>query len=54
VKWSCRMGVCHTCESTLIGGAVEYRPDPLEMPAEGKVLICCARPKGFEEIEIDL
>jgi ferredoxin-NADP reductase/MOSC domain-containing protein YiiM/ferredoxin len=54
VRWSCRVGVCHTCESQLIGGSVEYRPDPLEAPLGGKVLICCARPKGFEDIEIDL
>jgi ferredoxin-NADP reductase/MOSC domain-containing protein YiiM len=24
VKWSCRTGVCHTCECALIGGAVVY------------------------------
>ena len=30
VKWSCRTGVCHTCESALIGGTVTYQPDPLE------------------------
>jgi ferredoxin-NADP reductase/MOSC domain-containing protein YiiM/ferredoxin len=54
VKWSCLMGVCHTCESALIGGAVEYRPDPLEMPPNGKVLICCSRPKGRDELELDL
>ena len=28
VKWSCRTGVCHTCECALIGGAVVYQPDP--------------------------
>lgn len=52
VRWSCRTGVCHTCESALIGGTVEYAPDPLEPPATGNVLICCARPR--EDIEIDL
>lgn len=52
VRWSCRTGVCHTCECALIGGAVDYRPDPLEPPAEGNVLICCSRPRG--DIEIDL
>ena len=52
VKWACRTGVCHTCESALIGGAVDYRPEPLEPPAEGNVLICCSRPRG--DIEIDL
>lgn len=52
VKWSCRTGVCHTCECALIGGAVNYLPDPLEPPAAGNVLICCSEPSG--DIEIDL
>ena len=52
VRWSCRTGVCHTCESALIGGAVDYRPDPLEPPAQGNILICCSQPRG--DVEIDL
>ncbi|MBV9238888.1 MAG: MOSC domain-containing protein [Xanthobacteraceae bacterium] len=52
VKWACRTGVCHTCESALIGGAVAYDPEPLEPPADGNVLICCARPQS--EVELDL
>jgi ferredoxin-NADP reductase len=51
-RWSCRTGVCHTCESALIGGAVEYRPDPLEPPAEGNVLICCSQPRSDVEINL--
>ncbi len=52
VKWACRSGVCHTCECALIGGTVDYQPDPLEPPAEGNLLICCSQPKG--DVEIDL
>src|SRR5262249_31450452 len=52
VKWSCRTGVCHTCECPLIGGSVRYDPEPLEPAAEGNLLICCARPET--ELEIDL
>jgi MOSC domain-containing protein YiiM/ferredoxin-NADP reductase len=52
VKWSCRTGVCHTCETGLIVGAVSYQPDPVEPPADGNALICCSRPKG--DIVIDL
>lgn len=52
VRWSCRTGVCHTCECALIGGSVGYQPDPLEAPATGNVLICCSRPSG--DVEIDL
>jgi ferredoxin-NADP reductase/MOSC domain-containing protein YiiM len=44
-RWSCRTGVCHTCETSMLSGDVTYRPDPLEPPAEGDVLICCSRPR---------
>jgi len=52
VRWSCRTGVCHNCESGLISGFVSYRPDPLDPPAEGNVLICCSRPQGDVVIDI--
>jgi ferredoxin-NADP reductase/MOSC domain-containing protein YiiM len=52
VQWSCRTGVCHTCECALIGGTVRYQPDPLEPPATGNLLICCSTPAG--EVEVDL
>lgn len=52
VRWSCRTGVCHRCESGLVSGAVDYRPEPLEPPAGGNVLICCSQPRG--DVVIDL
>jgi ferredoxin-NADP reductase/ferredoxin len=52
VRWSCRTGVCHNCESGLVAGNVSYQPDPLDAPADGNVLICCARPQS--DIVIDL
>ena len=52
VRWSCRTGVCHNCESGLISGSVTYQPDPLDPPAEGNVLICCSRPQ--EDVVIDI
>jgi MOSC domain-containing protein YiiM/ferredoxin-NADP reductase len=52
VRWSCRAGVCHNCESGLISGMVDYQPDPLDPPAEGNVLICCSRPRGDVVIDI--
>jgi ferredoxin-NADP reductase/MOSC domain-containing protein YiiM len=52
VRWSCRTGVCHNCESGLISGAVSYRPEPLDQPAAGDLLICCSHPQ--EDIVIDL
>jgi ferredoxin-NADP reductase/MOSC domain-containing protein YiiM len=52
VRWSCRTGVCHTCETTLIAGSVGYSPDPVEPPPDGNVLICCSQPRG--DIVLDL
>ena len=52
VRWSCRTGVCHTCETALIAGDVEYDPEPLDPPAKGGALICCSRPRG--EVILDL
>jgi MOSC domain-containing protein YiiM/ferredoxin-NADP reductase/ferredoxin len=45
-RWACRAGVCHTCESGLISGEVNYDPVPLQPPANGNVLVCCSVPKG--------
>ena len=44
VRWSCRTGVCHNCESGLVSGAVTYGPEPLEQPADGNLLVCCSQP----------
>jgi ferredoxin-NADP reductase/MOSC domain-containing protein YiiM/ferredoxin len=52
VRWSCRAGVCQTCETTLIAGDVDYSPDPVEPPAQGSVFICCSQPR--DDIVLDL
>ena len=52
VRWSCRTGVCHTCETTLIAGDVDYNPDPVEPAANGSVYICCSQPR--DDIVLDL
>jgi ferredoxin-NADP reductase/MOSC domain-containing protein YiiM/ferredoxin len=52
VRWSCRTGVCHNCETTLIAGTVDYDPDPVEPPADGSALICCSRP--HDDVVLDL
>jgi ferredoxin-NADP reductase/MOSC domain-containing protein YiiM len=51
-KWSCRTGVCHTCETGLISGSVSYQPEPIEPAAEGNVLLCCSRPA--EDVALDM
>ena len=52
VRWSCRTGVCHNCESGLVSGAVVYGPEPLEKPADGNLLVCCSQP--IRDLVIDL
>ena len=52
VRWSCRTGVCHSCESGLVSGAVVYGPEPLDKPADGNLLICCSQP--IRDVVIDL
>jgi ferredoxin-NADP reductase/MOSC domain-containing protein YiiM len=50
--WSCRMGVCHTCECGLVDGEVIYDPQPLTLPATGDALTCCSRPRGDVALEL--
>jgi ferredoxin len=52
VRWSCRTGVCHNCESGLVSGSVLYGPEPLDMPADGNLLVCCSQPT--RDVVIDL
>jgi ferredoxin-NADP reductase/MOSC domain-containing protein YiiM len=52
VRWACRSGVCHNCESGLVSGTVSYAPEPLDQPAAGNLLVCCSQPTG--NVVIDL
>ena len=52
VRWSCRTGVCHNCETTLIAGDLDYNPEPVEPPANGSALICCSQPR--DDVALDL
>ncbi len=51
-RWSCRTGVCHNCETALLSGSVDYDPEPLELPAEGNILICCSRPRAAVVLDL--
>jgi ferredoxin-NADP reductase/MOSC domain-containing protein YiiM len=52
VRWSCRIGVCHTCMTGLIDGSIIYNPEPLERPAPGNVLVCCSRPNAGVTLDL--
>lgn len=51
-RWSCRTGVCRTCETALMSGAVDYTTEPVEQPPPSSALICCSRPDG--DVVLDL
>ncbi|WP_255948974.1 MOSC domain-containing protein [Streptomyces odontomachi] len=52
VRWSCRTGICHTCETGLLSGEVAYLPEPVDPPAEGNALTCCSTPR--DAVVLDL
>jgi ferredoxin-NADP reductase/MOSC domain-containing protein YiiM len=52
VRWSCRSGVCHNCESGIISGELSYSPEPIDPPTADRALICCASPTS--DVELDL
>ena len=52
VRWSCRIGVCHTCMTGLIDGSITYNPEPLESPASGNVLLCCSQPNASVTLDL--
>jgi ferredoxin-NADP reductase/MOSC domain-containing protein YiiM len=52
VRWACRSGVCHNCETALVAGDIDYQVNPIDPPAVGNILICCSQPTS--DIVIDL
>jgi len=50
--FSCRSGICHTCQYELMKGKVDYNFEPLDPPYPGQVLLCCARPRSNLVIEV--
>lgn len=50
--FSCRAGICSSCECELSKGELDYPVEPLEMPPDGRALICCATPRGSISLKI--
>jgi len=44
--YSCRAGICHTCQCGVIEGEIGYDEEPLSPPDSGEALICVGKPKG--------
>ena len=52
VRFACRTGVCHNCETALIAGAIDYFVEPLTPPENGDLLICCSRPRSAVVLDL--
>jgi 2Fe-2S iron-sulfur cluster binding domain len=52
VRWSCRTGVCQSCECAVVDGELEYVIGPVDRPPEGRTLLCCAVPKSDVVLEL--
>ncbi len=53
--YSCRSGICATCETRVESGQVAYTDPPLADPQPGNALICCSYPsKPDQALVLDL
>jgi len=43
--FGCRSGICGTCKTPILHGAVDYLDEPLADRGEGNILLCCSVPR---------
>jgi ferredoxin-NADP reductase/phenylpropionate dioxygenase-like ring-hydroxylating dioxygenase large terminal subunit len=53
-KFGCRSGICGTCTTRILSGAVDYIEDPVAPRGPGEVLLCCSVPRGGADVVLDL
>jgi ferredoxin-NADP reductase/phenylpropionate dioxygenase-like ring-hydroxylating dioxygenase large terminal subunit len=53
-QFNCRSGICGTCATPLLGGAVDYIEEPIAPLQDGEVLLCCSTPRPGAEVLLDL
>jgi ferredoxin-NADP reductase len=53
-NFGCRSGICGTCTTRVLGGAVDYLEEPVAPRGTGEVLLCCSVPRRGTEIVLDL
>jgi len=53
-NFGCRSGICGTCTTRILGGAVDYVEEPVAPRAAGEVLLCCSVPRRGTEVVLDL
>ncbi len=55
VRWSCRTGVCHTCETAMISGSISYNPEPLQAAGRWQradLLLSAIRRAGHRSVKL--
>jgi len=53
-KFGCRSGICGTCTTRIVSGAVDYIEDPVAPRGPGEVLLCCSVPRPGADVSLDL
>jgi ferredoxin-NADP reductase/phenylpropionate dioxygenase-like ring-hydroxylating dioxygenase large terminal subunit len=53
-KFGCRTGICGTCTTRIVEGAVDYIEDPVAPRGTGEVLLCCSVPRPGAKVVLDL
>jgi len=53
-KFSCRSGICGTCTTGIVEGAVDYLEDPVAPRGANEVLLCCSVPRPGTNVVLDL
>jgi ferredoxin-NADP reductase/phenylpropionate dioxygenase-like ring-hydroxylating dioxygenase large terminal subunit len=53
-NFGCRSGICGTCTTRILGGAVDYIEEPVAPRGTGEVLLCCSVPRRGTEVVLDL
>jgi ferredoxin-NADP reductase/phenylpropionate dioxygenase-like ring-hydroxylating dioxygenase large terminal subunit len=44
--FGCRSGICGTCKTQILRGAVHYFEEPMAVLGQGEILICCSTPRA--------
>ena len=53
-QFNCRSGICGTCTTRILSGAVDYLEDPVAPRGAGELLLCCSVPHRGVEVILDL
>ncbi|RKE77380.1 FAD-binding oxidoreductase [Rhizobium sp. AG855] len=51
-EFSCRAGICGSCEQGFVSGEVDYFEEPLDEVPPGRVLLCCSKPKSSVVLDL--